>query len=460
MAWLSLRCVGATSSGTPVPPGTAAAPTVATPPPTPAPTHLPSPTPAPFVNPYGTVDASTLERKMVFGYQGWFAAAGDGSRFGNEWHHWSTDPSRRPNAGNIHVDNWPDLSEFEADELFPTDLTYPDGRQVFVYSGYTEKTVLRHFRWMGEHGIDGVTVQRFLQTPWDPRAFDFRNRVLRLARQGAERYGRVFAVEMDLSSMKNDLGEHVKTDWMYIVDELRATESPRYLRHRGRPVLGVWGLGFNGNPLGADEARQLVDWLQRDAPERYRVTILGGVPWSWRTQSSEKSDPAWAAVYRRVDVISPWHVGAILPADKDVEEWRRRIVAPDLTEAKAAGRDYMPVVFPGFSWANLMRSRMTTPQKLNAYPRRGGAFWWKQVYEDLAAGSTMVKAAMFDELDEGTATYKLAPTAAQAPAQPGYVTLDADGISLPSDWYLRLGGAGTKMLRGEIPLTPTIPIKP
>ena len=35
-----------------------------------------------------------------------------------------------------------------------------------------------------------------------------------------------------------------------------------------------------------------------------------------------------------------------------------------------------------------------------------------------------------------------------------------DGIELPSDWYLRLTGEGTKMLRGEIPLTSTIPIVP
>ena len=33
------------------------------------------------------------------------------------------------------------------------------------------------------------------------------------------------------------------------------------------------------------------------------------------------------------------------------------------------------------------------------------------------------------------------------------------GIKLPSDWYLRLAGAASQMLRGDIPLAQTIPIE-
>jgi len=67
---------------------------------------------------------------------------------------------------------------------------------------------------------------------------------------------------------------------------------------------------------------------------------------------------------------------------------------------------------------------------------------------------------MFDEIDEGTAMFKLAPRRADAPVEPGFVTLDADGLVLPSDWYLRLAGAGTKVLRGVQPRTAEIPIRP
>jgi len=72
----------------------------------------------------------------------------------------------------------------------------------------------------------------------------------------------------------------------------------------------------------------------------------------------------------------------------------------------------------------------------------------------------MLYVAMFDEVDEGTAMFKLAPTQAEIPAQGAFVPLNIDGYSLPPDWYLRLGGKATRMLRGEIPLSAIMPIEP
>ena len=112
------------------------------------------------------------------------------------------------------------------------------------------------------------------------------------------------------------------------------------------------------------------------------------------------------------------------------------------------------MIFPGFSWHNLNGG------KPNQIPRRGGAFYWRQAFNAVNAGCTMIYGAMFDEMDEGTAMFKLAPTSRQLPAQGTFVSLDADGTKLPSDWYLRLVGAAGKMLRGEIPLTNGVPIKP
>ena len=72
----------------------------------------------------------------------------------------------------------------------------------------------------------------------------------------------------------------------------------------------------------------------------------------------------------------------------------------------------------------------------------------------------MIYGAMFDEVDEGTAMYKLAPTAAQLPAQGTFVPLNIDGYNLGSDWYLRLADQAGKMLRRDIPLQSQMPITP
>ena len=50
------------------------------------------------------VDTSTLDRKMLMGYQGWFACPGDGAPV-NRWVHWFR--SQTPTATNATFDFWP-----------------------------------------------------------------------------------------------------------------------------------------------------------------------------------------------------------------------------------------------------------------------------------------------------------------------------------------------------------------
>jgi hypothetical protein len=58
--------------------------------------------------------------------------------------------------------------------------------------------------------------------------------------------------------------------------------------------------------------------------------------------------------------------------------------------------------------------------------------------------------------------FKLVANSAHLPrqGQDRLVCLNIDGDKLQSDWYLRVGGEGAKMLRGEIRLTDKLPIKP
>jgi len=400
------------------------------------------------------VDASTLDQKVLFGYQGWFGSPGDGSRF-DGWVHWFRENT--PTASKVTVDYWPDISELTEDELFATNMTLPDGNPAMVFSSYTEKTVVRHFRWMEEYGIDGVFSQRFIVGLSDPCMFERRNQVLRNVRAGAEAHGRVFAVMYDVSSdLPGDtLVEEIKNDWAYLVDILKITESPCYLHHDGRPVLAIWGLGFTHVDVTPEQAMELIDYLRSTAPPEYRVTLMGGIPTHWRTLSGDSlSDPDWADVYRSFDIISPWLVGRFAD-EASADSFRNNVMLPDMTEASASGIEYMPVVWPGFSWHNLFPD-----YPLNQIPRDGGHFYWRQVYNAITAGATMLYVAMFDEVDEGTAMFKLAPTAQQIPVEGFFVPLNIDGYALPSDWYLRLGGETGKALRGEIPLSAQLPLTP
>ena len=60
---------------------------------------------------------------------------------------------------------------------------------------------------------------------------------------------------------------------------------------------------------------------------------------------------------------------------------------------------------------------------------------------------------MFDEVDEGTAIFKVT---GDVPVDPTATFLGLEG--LPPDFYLRLTGAGGRLLRGELPPTPAVPV--
>jgi hypothetical protein len=167
-----------------------------------------------------------------------------------------------------------------------------------------------------------------------------------------------------------------------------------------------------------------------------------GVPAHWRQLKGDAvSDPALLEVISLADVVSPWTVGRYTN-QTGAAEYAEDLLKGDL--AWCAGRhiDCLPVVFPGFSWHNLKGG------PLDQIPRRRGDFLWSQFCGDKRAGASMLYVAMFDEMDEGTAIFKCSN---DVPA--GHVSQFVSYDGLPSDFYLKLVGAGTKMLRGEIPIT-------
>ena len=166
------------------------------------------------------------------------------------------------------------------------------------------------------------------------------------------------------------------------------------------------------------------------------------------------TDPEWAGVYAQLDIVQPWTVGRYGTVAQ-VEAWKRTHLDPDIALARRNHQLYMPVIFPGFSWHNLNREK---PE--NQIPRLGGEFLWRQAYNARMSGASIVKIAMFDEVNEGTAILKAAPSRVDAPAQGYWLTLDADGDKLPNDWYLRLAGEIGRMFRDEVHPSATVPIRP
>ena len=406
-----------------------------------------------FVKAADTVDPSTLTGKLIMGYQGWFNCPNDGTSVG--WWHWFTgvDPT---------VDFLPNAADYPTAEQCVTTMLDASGNPVNLFSDANPATVETQFAWMQQYGLDGVALQRFAVDLLDKATLDARNIVLANVRQAAEDNGRVFFVMYDISGLPNSKLNTVAQDWKKLESE-GITSSPAYLHHRGHPLLAVWGLGFAGRPLTPSDTLKLLKSLHKASAKHGGVTIMGGVPSYWRTARLDaSSDPGWKKVWPKLGVLSPWSVGRFSDATT-ADNYSASVWAPDLVATHAMGVDYMPVVFPGYSFANTNRALGQTPTPINQIPRDCGRFYWRQVYDALGTGAAMLYGAMFDEVNEGTAMFKMLPDASEVPvsgipAGYSFVTLDADGCPLPSDWYLSLAGAATTAVHSGTQPSPILPL--
>jgi hypothetical protein len=385
------------------------------------------------------VDTSTLTGKVMCGYQGWFNAEGDGAD--RAWHHW-TKGDGRPAPGNAKIDLWPDVSELGADERFPTGFHHADGRAAEIFSSFKQATVMRHFQWMRDYGIDGVFVQRFIGPLRETRHLRHNNIVLDHCREGANRFGRAYAVMYDLSGIGPNRITEVADDWRELRLKMHVTDDPAYLRHRGKPLVVVWGVGFNKDrDYTVAECRLLVELLKKDD-----CTVILGVPTGWRELNRDAvNDPALHDVLKLADIVSPWTVGRYqTPAE--AQQHGEKMIKPDLAWCREHGLDYLPVAFPGFSWFNMKG------KAFDKIPRRKGEFLWSQFAAAKKAGADSLYIAMFDEVDEGTAIFKCTNDVPLSP-QDKFVTYEG----LPSDFYLKLTGEGARLIRGEIPPESPLP---
>ncbi|GAA2369307.1 lectin [Dactylosporangium salmoneum] len=384
----------------------------------------------------GTAEAASapgdVVGKITVGYQGWFACPGDGAPI-NQWWHWSRNGGQPPSAGNTTIVSWPDMREFT--KSYPTAYAnLGNGQPAKLFSSYDQQTVDTHFKWMRDYGCDTAALQRFNPVGGEGPT---RDAMAAKVRSAAEAYGRKFYIMYDVTSWTNMQSE-IKTDWTTKMSAY--TSSSAYARQNGKPVVCIWGFGFNdaGRPFAPGPCLDVVNWFKAQG-----CYVIGGVPTWWRTGVND-SRAGFLDVYHAFNMISPWMVGRTGDI-AGLDSYYNNVNVGDQADCNARGIDYQPCVMPG---------------DLSAGARSHGDFYWHHIYNMTRLGAQGLYVSMFDEFNEGNQIAKTAENASMQPADFGHPALDADGVACSSDYYLRITADGGKMFKGQTPLTATRPTQP
>lgn len=437
----------------------------------------------------------TYRGLVMAGYQGWFGAPGDGCRHSNSdntaWYHYRESEVFKPGVLQNSIDMWPDMSEYEKRYTPGVDgpkgrsskFILPNGEAAQVYSAYDESSVLLHFKWMKEYGIDGVFMQRFVgEVINNSDGKDHFDMVLKHAMKGSNQFQRAISVMYDLGGfMEGNRDESaLLADAKAIMDTyqlLDRNQQKYYLYEDGKPLLALWGVGFDEKPFDADQIASLIAALKEQG-----WSIMLGVNDDWRTHSSSKWPRAkYTDIVKSANVIFPWFVGRYGSIEV-YNNHRKPIIDADIQWCKKNGVHYAPHCFPGGADLNMHPNN-------SVMERLGGRFFWEQIYGGIKLGAEMIYVAMFDEIDEGTAIFKClnkSDVPSNVPETDYYVWYNKakgsyghgsspkdesqleggwckkaselnivfQGVEddLPTDHYLWLTGQARKMLRGEVPL--------
>jgi len=409
-------------------------------------------------NAQDVVDATTLHNKTMAGYQGWFRCPDD--RPGNtSWAHVFNRNGISPQ--NLAFDTWPKVSEFRKQDLYAVPgFSNPDGSQAYMYSAQNYNSVLKHFEWMKEYGIDGVWLSEFCGSFRNGKADPAMLTIMNNVRKAATATGRTWAYMWDMSSFgprstKEEVYNTIITQWQNMVNQ-GVTADPRYLHQDGKPVLLIWGF-FPSRPASQpDYMTPVLDFLL--APGKYQATLVAGVDNKWR-----QGTPEFQTMLMRCQALQPWSIGRV--TTDTVSGYRVPFTGEwdeDIAVCKAHHVMFIPVINSGTHIAGpppgvqgVFNGRFNAPWPgLPVVPRRQGNYLWQYF---VAASKTGVIdgafVAMFDEVNEGTQIEKINN---KPPVQAPFLTYDG----ATDDYYLRLVGTGAKLLRNHTPIHFPIPISP
>jgi hypothetical protein len=369
--------------------------------------------------------------KITVGYQGWFSAAGDASPI---------------NAfGHTNLEMWPDMREYtvsygnvpfsqEGVNEPPFKGLLTNGQPATMFSAYDASTVNLHFKWMHQYGIDCAALQRFANEIGPGSAIKAqRDGVAQKVEAAATANGVKFYIMYDASGW-GDLAA-IKADWTNTINAaLHLPASPAYAMQYGKPVVCIYGLGYAGHPSSVDEALDLINWFKSQG-----CYVAGSIPGGWL--KGENTKPDFNKAFAAFNMLSAWGVGGLV--DNGYAAW----IAGDQNFCKQNGIDYQPCIYPGTAFHNTNGSI----SRKNEIPRLHGDFMWRQFATLKQANIRTVYIAMFDELNEATSIFKVAEDSTMIPKGKYFLTLDADGVHVSSDFYLRLVQDGAGMLNGLTP---------
>jgi len=375
------------------------------------------------------IEYNSYKGLVMAGYQGWHDTPDDGAGLG--WFAYGGNEGKFE-PGCCSIDYWPDTSEYPV--LYETPFLYEDGSHAFIQSPQDWSTVETHFRWMEEYGLDGVFMQRFISTIEQPEYKAHFDTVLDHAMRAANIHSRAVCVMYDLTQIS-------ETGRQFLLDDIKELsvkynmfdhkKNPSYLWHNGRPLVTVWGVGFPDRPQrDFEEGMKIV----RDLKEM-GFSVMIGVPTFWRelgpdTLPDERLHDAILAC----DIVLPWFVGRY---NREQYPEFHELIRKDIEWTEEHGIGYAPLCTPGFSFENSTHWN-------DQIPRENGAFFKDQLDFCIGAGAEMIYVAMFDEIDEGTAIYKLARRTPVSEYGSEFVQLD-EGEQ--PDHYLVLAGEASRAIK-------------
>ena len=165
----------------------------------------------------------------------------------------------------------------------------------------------------------------------------------------------IYSDRYDVSGVPaNKIQRILQHDWNHLVRNKGVLDSPNYLKERGKPVIALWGFGFEHAGHTPELVRSIVQFFRQSTPGG--VYVMGGAPSCWRLSEGDADRHSdfvnmWLNEF---DAISPWTIGRYKDeqeADAFAESKMKGDVELIKKRNEETGKrvDYIPVVLPGGS---------------------------------------------------------------------------------------------------------------